>query len=221
MKHMDYDFTDTRMELNEDELATLDRFAAYAEGTLEVPTLAEVEDIIRKQPFMVRYKFRQEYIGRFGFALPCREWVRTMVKLRLPIVSVGCGTGYLERLLRNAGVSMLATDLHAPQNGKNRYNPSWPAYLPVVSRGGVAAVTRYPERAVLMSWPTYGGVWAYNTAKAMRPGSVLIYIGEGENGCTACDKFHSLLDRKFEEVKQVGIPQFDGIHDHCWIYRKI
>lgn len=213
---MDLDL-DFRMELNDEEKAKLLTFAAYADlkKSVAVPPRQEIEDFLEKMPGIVQFRFRDDYIHRFGFVLPCAELIQGIAELNTKIVSVGAGTGYLEKLLQNAGVDVIATDLHPPERGNNHHFGCI-TYTDIIGMGAVAAVKKYPERAVLMSWPTCMGRWAYEAAKEMQQGQLLIYIGERQ-GCTACEKFDDYLNEGFTEEKTIYTP----IHDVCWVYRKL
>ena len=47
----------------------------------------------------------------------------------------------------------------------------------------------------------------------------LIYIGEGQYGCTADEKFFDERD-KWEHVESIEIPRWYSIDDSCSLYRR-
>lgn len=51
----------------------------------------------------------------FSCAIPTAEALQAIVNLDMPVVEVGCGSGYWARLLRGRGVDVLAFDLHPPR----------------------------------------------------------------------------------------------------------
>lgn len=67
-------------------------------------------------------------------------------------------------------------------------------------------------------------------------GRRVVYIGEGPGGCTAGPEFHALIGQgcdhwsdepcecpepRWREVDDVSIPQWDGMHDHVWVFERI
>jgi hypothetical protein len=49
---------------------------------------------------------------------------------------------------------------------------------------------------------------------------MVVYIGEHWWGCTATDAFHRLLDNEWEKINEIAIPQWDGIHDRVFVYKR-
>ena len=77
----------------------------------------------------------------------------------------------------------------------------------------------FPERTLFLCWPPYRGAMASKSLE-FYAGKTVIYVGEGHGGCTGDDKFHRMLECGWEEVEEVEIPQWDGIHDRMWVYRR-
>lgn len=160
-------------------------------------------------------RVRDWFIDRYSFAVACREAIEA-IAAHGPIVEVGAGTGVWARILSHH-VDVLATDV---AEGESAYRQRVGAWFPVHQMPAAAAVRSHPGRTVLTVWPSYMDPFAHEAAKAMRRGAVLCYIGEGESGCTADDRFHAYISKRFVEIGTVGIPQFDGLHDHLTILRK-
>jgi len=59
---------------------------------------------------------------------------------------------------------------------------------------------------------------ASDTLRQFR-GDTLIYIGEGEGGCTADDMFFDRLD-EWKHIETIDIPQWDGIYDRLSVYQR-
>lgn len=79
-----------------------------------------------------------------------------------------------------------------------------------------------PDRAVLMIWPCMEDRWSEGVLDRMIVGQVLIYVGEGEGGCTATDRFHARGESdEFRRLELLDLPIWDGLHDHMRIYRKV
>lgn len=131
-------------------------------------------------------------------------------------MEVGAGSGLWSRVLSHH-VDVVATDAAA---GENSYRQAVGVWHPVAQAGAVDAIRANPGRSVLMVWPSYDEPWSGLAADAMRAGTVLCYIGEGPCGCTGDERFHSLLEDRFERLRDVSLPQFDGIHDHLQIFQK-
>lgn len=74
----------------------------------------------------------------------------------------------------------------------------------------------------MMVWPSYDVKWPVEALLTYLSelGETLIYVGEGAGGCTADNEFHEIVEQKFDEILDVEIPQWSGIHDRLMIYRK-
>ena len=57
-------------------------------------------------------------------------------------------------------------------------------------------------------------------ALACYDGGTVIYVGEGEEGCTGDEAFHERLKQHWRCVRQVAIPQMPYVHDWLWIYHR-
>jgi hypothetical protein len=163
-----------------------------------------------------RYKARTAFTTEIAFAIPCAEAIAVIAQSPR-IVEVGAGTGYWAALLTQTGCDVVATDAN---QGRTGYRQKIGYHYPVQRLKAVTAVRRHPDRDVLMSWPSYNEGWAVRAARAIAPGRSLYYIGEGSGGCTADDAFFRLMRRDFEEVAECDIPQWDGLHDGLWHYRR-
>ena len=70
------------------------------------------------------------------------------------------------------------------------------------------------------------GYWAYEFQKAgidyiatdSEP-ATMIYVGEGQDGCCANDKFFNLIYRNWES-EELPIPQWLGLHDNIFILKR-
>jgi len=72
----------------------------------------------------------------------------------------------------------------------------------------------------LLVWPPYNKDMAFRVAKATNPGQHLIYVGEDSGGCTGCQRFHKLLASQFIEELAQPLPQWPGLHDWFYLYRR-
>jgi hypothetical protein len=157
---------------------------------------------------------RDRFIQMAGFAVPNAECVTRLASLG-PMVEVGAGSGLLSRLVNATGGDCVATD---PVCGE--YDLPYGQHGVVEALDGAAALERYPTRTVLMSWPCMGRAWSADVLEAMVAGQCLVYVGEGEGGCTASERFFELLDALFEETDALPWLPFPALHDRATVFRK-
>lgn len=91
-------------------------------------------------------------------------------------------------------------------------------YFPI-SQGGPSKILQHQDCALFLCWPPYDEPMAYECLQLYQ-GSHVIYVGESPGGCNACDNFFRLLDKEWQEVKRVSIPQWQTIHDFLVIYSR-
>ena len=70
-----------------------------------------------------------------------------------------------------------------------------------------------------MVWPTYDDTWSFEALKATKADHV-VYVGEDLGGCCATDGFFEYLGEHFVVVYADNVPQWMGLHDRLWIYRR-
>jgi len=163
---------------------------------------------------MESFMVRATWIHSFGFPVVIDETIDGLLPFG-PFVEVGAGTGFLSRLLALAGGDSIATDA-----GTGEYGFSHGAWREIQVLDGAAAVRAYPDRTVLMSWPSLGDSWCEEVVAAMRPGGLLAHIGE-RGGCTGTEAFDEMLSDRFEPVARVALPVFGGLHDRLDVLRRL
>lgn len=164
------------------------------------------------------------------------------------VVEIGAGGGYWAGLLRARGVDVIAYDpdpvagyphqggARPGQNAETRWsNVSWSDVLLADHH----AAAHHPDRALLLVWPSYDEPWTDQVLDLYEGGTV-IYVGEA-GGCTGTGRMHTLLGEepycwhgdvgeecncgtdaaRFEQVADVEIPQWAGLHDRLRVYRRI
>ena len=147
------------------------------------------------------------------------------------LVEVGAGTGYWAWQLAQLGVTTLAFDrdppherpnhFHAPRRRGEARGPNdhrRPVFYPV-AEGGPEVVAGDDGRALFLCWPPYDAPLAAD-ALAAYDGTRVIYVGEGEGGCTGDDRFHAMLHTRWDEVATWQPVQFWGIHDWITVYER-
>jgi hypothetical protein len=125
------------------------------------------------------------------------------------VLEVMSGAGWLAKGLAQEGIFMIATD-----NYDKEFDQQGTVFA-VEHLDAINAVTRYRQTAdvLLVSWPPYQDEEICRVCKAWGE-KPIIYIGEWEGGCTACDEFFAFFHVDYEIE---GLPQLPAIHDHCWI----
>lgn len=185
-----------------------------------------VEELVRHEE-----PSRHQLCGRYAWAIPNDEALDTIVAWG-NVVEIGAGTGYWASLLAARGVAVAAYDLHPPDRDVNVFcdpGVTWTR----IRRGGVAKAARHPQRTLLLCWPPYvSRSWddrrpqaddvAYWAARRhLRAGGRrLVYVGEGNGGCTGGNAFHDLLEHEYALVRTVAIPQWWGLHDRAMFYER-
>lgn len=161
------------------------------------------------------FESRKRLIKKYGFAIPNLEALE-YIKKYSPLLEVGSGTGYWSHELKKLNVDIIATDLGMWQKESQwQWEKSW---VEVEQIDGVEAVRKYPDRTLLMIWPSYNNIWAYKTLKEYQ-GKYFIYIGE-YSGCCAEENFFGLLDEEWEEIEAIRIPVWYGVHDRLLVYAR-
>ena len=177
------------------------------------------------------FKARDELTRKFAWAVPTDEALECIAKYS-PIVEIGAGTGYWAHLLEQMGVEIHAYDKYPPDGtqipdfdvkledypGKSWYHRG--AYPHTnVRQGNQRKLKGYkPQWNLFLCWPTMSNVAVQSLI--YHRGEYVIYIGEGRWGCNANDAFFDRLDKFYEQVEGVSIPQWDGIHDYLDVYRR-
>ena len=166
---------------------------------------AETANGIRPRDYLRHY---------FSYAIPSEDALIAISKLS-PIIEIGAGSGYWAELLRTKGATVEAYD-----NGS--WQTAWKRSFGVVKNGGPEKVLEYPSHNLFLCWPPYDDKMAAEATINFLSGTgeFLIYIGEGDGGCTGDESFHELLRTKFSEVSRITIPQWSYIHDYLTIYKK-
>lgn len=157
---------------------------------------------------------RDDYTREYGFALLDQNMIKEIIP-HGPFIEVGAGTGALANRLAHYGGDVIATDA---DDGEYAFTVS--KHYTVEKSTATKAVKAYPDRTVVMSWPSYGGRWAFYALEAMVPDQKIIHIGEGRGGCTADDAFFNKLEKEFTHTEFISMRCWHGLHDHCDVYTK-
>lgn len=188
------------------------------------------------------FELRDEYTQKYGFALVAYDWIKILAEFigKSKCLEVMAGTGLISKALQNCGVDIICTDNLSWEN-KVIYNEWKKHFTDIESLDAIEAVKKYGKDIsyIIMSWPYMDDTCyrVYQAMKEINPDCMIIYIGEGDGGCTACDEFfentqmslrwlyslerlESYDDEPFskdvlsitEKLNEV-FPSFYGIHD--------
>lgn len=169
-------------------------------------------------------EYRWQVIEEFGFPIVTDALVDSLAIIgrEMPILDAGCGTGYLAWELKQRGVTVLPVDPEPFTFINATPKRQWlePVRLPAQQ-----VAVQHPDHALLLSWPSLKRPWPLETLQAYTQagGQCLILIGEGRGGCCADDTFYDWLhsgDSPWQDVVEVPMENWVGIHDHCLIYRR-
>ncbi len=157
---------------------------------------------------------RDKLVYKYAWAIPTWEAIDT-IKRYSPngVVEIGAGGGYWATLLRKRGVHVDAYDI---QDGHYWEKAAkWAR----VEKGGPENAARHSTSTLFLCWPPYSDPMAYEALMAYE-GSTLVYVGEGNGGCTGDERFFDLLEAEWDLISALTIPRFYGIHDALYVYRR-
>ena len=166
---------------------------------------------------------RDPYIHNFGFLL-LNEKLLDMLSQEFEgdkIIEVGAGTGWLSYNLQQRGLNVIPVDAELSDNHYGFKK----LYTDIVEDKAEDFILNNKYDTILMSWPDYSSDFAHKILDRMPKNKTLIYIGEGEGGCTANDDFFELLNSKCTLLEdktsrlQKHVKQWSGIHDQIEVYK--
>lgn len=158
------------------------------------------------------FECRETFIKEFGFAVLNEEAIKEIKKYS-PILEIGAGSGYWAYELSLRGVDIVATDPEIYYKWEKKHSV-------LHKLTAEQAMKKFPNRNLLTVWPSYSENWAARALENFEKDYV-IYVGEGSGGCTADDKFHQILEKRFKHIKTISIPVFSGLHDRLEVFEKI
>lgn len=154
---------------------------------------------------------REKLTKKYSFAIPSEKALQTIAKYG-SILEIGAGTGYWASLLKDMNVDIVATDLGRSYGFETFYTD-------IERLSAIDAIKNHPQRNILSCWACYDQKWVYD-ALMESSCNYWIVIGEGQGGCTACDEFFNELEKTFEEVERVYIPNWTMIHDYLTVWKR-
>lgn len=167
---------------------------------------------------------RGKFVNEYSWAIPeetAIKKIKSFVKGR-NVLEIGSGLGLWAKLMQNAGIHVTPTEpLSMPKKDKGDFYGKKEPYTKMNDMDINKAMEQFGSSndVLMLIWPPYNDPLANNALKSFK-GSSLIYIGEGSYGCTGDDNFHCALDNEWEEVEEVDIPQWAGLHDRMYFYNR-
>lgn len=180
-------------------------------GTLD-KSATPVQVGVAVKKFLSGFELREKCVTKYSFAIPNAKAIDTICKYS-PIVEIGAGTGYWAKLIKQAGGVIKAYDSFEWEDIKVG------RYFPVLEGSYEKLETVSKDHTLFLCWSPYAEPLAYNCVKSFK-GKYLIDVGEGIGGCTGDDAYHKYVAENFEEVEEVEIPRWEGIHDRLTVYKR-
>jgi len=160
----------------------------------------------------ISYEMRRKLTKKYAWAIPTPEAIEA-IKKYLPIIEIGAGKGYWASLIDG---DIICFDKHAGRPEDNFHVDDTAGFYPV-EEGSHEKIAEHPDRTLFLCWPPYDTPMAADCLREYG-GTHLVFIGEGRGGCTAGDDFWKMIEDGWETIEDIGIPQWNGIHDWLTIY---
>lgn len=161
---------------------------------------------------------RTDLCSRYSWTITDPDTVAFVVQhSRGAVIDPMAGSGWWAHLLTQAGVDVVASDLHPPGSAGNHWHKH-DTHHPIQQANAAGAVAgRCSARTLLLSWPPYDDTTGADILAATTTDRV-IYIGENAGGCCGNDDMFDLLDQQWAEVACHRPVQWYGIHDFVTVY---
>lgn len=134
---------------------------------------------------------RSHFTNYICWAIPSKDVIDniTLFINNDSALEIGAGRGLWSKLLKMNDITVKATDYFRGYSSHEDIN-----FLMVEKLECDKALKKYGHLNVLiLIWPPYNDLMAYRALKKFK-GNKLVYVGEGEDGCTAEKKFFELLE---------------------------
>jgi len=153
---------------------------------------------------------RETLIFKYSFAIPDDNIIQMLARLS-PLIEIGAGTSYWAKLITEAGGDIIAFDTKK----ENRWTES---YFDV-QNGSCEHIKKHKDRTLFLCWSPYWNDMDIQCLK-LYEGQTVIYVGEGQHGCTGTNEFFEYLDEHFKEIDWFSLPQWPGMHDGLSIWKR-
>jgi hypothetical protein len=163
---------------------------------------------------------RHEFCARYAWSITDPDSVEFIAAMTLPdgLVDPMAGTGYWAYLLGQLGVDVVCYDAN-PCHEDNPWHRDAPLWVPVEQGYAEVVIDRHPDRVLFLAWPPYSEPSGARLLREYR-GHRVIFIGEGDGGCTGDEDLHELLDAEWHEIASHRPIQWWGLHDDITVYER-
>ena len=181
--------------------------------------------------YMTRAQFTRNHAWSI-YTKESMDAIADVVKTYFPhnkCIDVAGGMGLLTKLLRDRGLDVTLNDISATGEGEG--HKYWyiraNQFAPVDIVSSAAEVDYDDYNVAFMSWPCCDANWDHFVLDKLKPGTLLIYLGEGSGGCTGSGLFHERLRKYFHELDTLSEDieehhvRFYSMHDRWHVYRKL
>jgi hypothetical protein len=165
----------------------------------------------------VNFQLRKYFTENIAWAIPSKESVENIRNFigNDYCLEIGSGHGLWAGLLRLEGVNIVATDNFLSHNSQQLN-----VFTEVEEIDYKEAMIKYSNSDVLfLCWSTFNDPLSYNCLTNFK-GNKVVFIGEGEDGCTADDSFFKEIGETFDLYKDIPIPNWQGISDFVLLYTR-
>ena len=164
------------------------------------------------------YEAREECIKAGMWAIVYDEWIKELALWigNRTCLEIMAGAGWMAKALAAHGVDIIATDDYSwEKKHSGNHNILRKYQYSVEELEASEATKKYQDRDILIcSWPYMDNEFA-NACKNWQ-GKPIVYIGEGESGCTANDEFFQGFEED-ESAPNIQLMCWPGIHDYIQI----
>lgn len=160
------------------------------------------------------FAIRSEFTKRCMWAAVDLTWTERLAAWLgdRTVLEIMAGRGWLSKALTHHGVQITATDDHS-------WDTSRSSVFEVHTYSAQEAVKKFDAEVLVVSWPPY-----HSDDEALLPPVLdiwgtdkpIVYIGEGESGCTATDEFFKHME--WDDV-DIPMPHHEMTYDKLQIGR--
>ena len=180
---------------------------------IQIPTL---ENTYRAELWELRKKFTKEV----SWAIPNEEAIEAIVSFAngKKIVDIGAGYAFWDALIADKGGDVVALDV--PEHGGylcDGFEPFYPVQK--MEQENILGYILHNKEVLMFIWPPYDEECSRYYLENTLPNKI-VYVGEGDGGCCATSSFFEFLNEEYEEVNYINIPQWYGIFDRVYLYKR-
>ena len=146
-----------------------------------------------------------------------------------PLIELGAGSGLYAYIMASMGADIIAYDTSVSKDTRGKdipieFSHSWkslPSYN-MVRKGDETMAGQNPMRTLLLIWPSNNDQWSTRAVDNYRRvgGRVIIYVGEGEGGCTGTTSFFNCLQTYYECVDSRRINSTPTVKDSIYVWKR-